>query len=259
MKAAFASVLCIAASLAHGQEIVTLDTRPGAKQGYFLARLPAGPQAVAVMFPGGGGNIRLRTEDGRIRFGPNNFVVRTRTDFVDRGVAVAIVDAPSDQQGGMDDSFRYSREHLADISAVVADLRKRLPGVPLFVIGTSRGTVSAAALGQQLAVDGVVLTSSLFVAGRRLGQQGLSGFDYASIKAPLLFVHHRQDGCAYTPYREAARLADRYPLVSVTGGSPAQSEPCEALSEHGFLGRESATVEAIVNWMTKKPYAKEIE
>jgi hypothetical protein len=30
------------------------------------------------------------------------------------------------------------------------------------------------------------------------------------------------------------------------------------MSAHGFVGRESETVEAIVNWMLKRPYATEI-
>jgi hypothetical protein len=74
----------------------------------------------------------------------------------------------------------------------------------------------------------------------------------------LLLAHHYDDGCNATPYIEAKRLAERYPLISVKGGKPAVSPPCEALSEHGFLGKEAETVEAIANWMLKKPFAKEI-
>jgi pimeloyl-ACP methyl ester carboxylesterase len=251
----------ILATVAHGQEIVSLQARPGVTQSYLLVNTPQPPQAVAVLFPGGGGNIRLRAEGGQIRFGPNNFLVRARTEFVARGAVAAVMDAPSDQQNGMPDVFRMSEQHYTDVSAIVADLRKRFPGTPLFLVGTSRGTVSAAALGKRMgkSVDGVVLTSSLFLAGSGArGQAGLSGFDFASIEAPLLFVHHTQDGCGVTPYQAARRLADRYPLISVSGGLPPQSEPCEALSTHGYLGKESETVEAIVNWMLKKPYSSEI-
>ena len=262
MKSLLAAILGIVVPLAYGQEIVTLQTRPGATQSYFLARAPQSPQAVAVLLPGGGGNIRLRTEDGQIRFGPNNFVVRTRTEYINRGVVAAIVDAPSDQQTGMADEFRLGEQHHTDISAMVEDLKKRFPGIPVFLVGTSRGTISAAALGKRMgkSVDGVVLTSTVFLpsSGRR-SQPGLSGFDFSSIAAPLLFVHHVDDGCGVTPYYAAKRLADRYPLVSVTGGQPPQSEPCEALSAHGYLGKEDETVEAIVNWMLKKPYRNNID
>jgi len=102
----------------------------------------------------------------------------------------------------------------------------------------------------------VVLTSTVFRSSRR--DAGLSGFDYSVIKAPLLFVHHREDACSVTPYQEASRLAGKYPLISVSGGLPPQSDPCEALSAHGYLGKETDTVEAIVNWMLNKPYRGEI-
>ena len=71
-------------------------------------------------------------------------------------------------------------------------------------------------------------------------------------------VHHREDGCRFTPYSEARRLADKYPLISVSGGKSPESGPCEALSAHGYLGKEDETVEAIVNWMLQKPYRLDI-
>ncbi len=242
------------------QEIISLRTRDGVTQSILLEREPTKPVAVALLFPGGGGNIRLRNDGGQIRFGPNNFLVRSRGEFVKNGVIAVVFDAPSDQQSGMDDNFRLGDQHSVDVAAVIADLKKRFPSLPFFAVGTSRGTVSAASIGRRMPdiLAGTVLTASLFLPGKRAGQQGLSGFDFSSIKSRVLFAHHTQDGCNYTPYRDAAALAERFALISVSGGQPAQSAPCEALSEHGFQGRESGTVEAIVNWMLDKPYRKEI-
>lgn len=259
---ALATLLVTAATAARAQEIVTLPTRDGVTQSFLLTLPPDGkPAAAAILFPGGGGNINLRTEAERPAFSPNNFLVRTRDEFARHGIAAAVVDAPSDQQSGMSDAFRSGSDHARDIGVVLADVKKRFPGLPVYVVGTSRGTVSAAYVGRVLGTDvtGVVLTSSVYRAnpGRR-GQAGLSGFDFADIKTPLLLAHHYDDGCNVTPYSEAKSLADRYPLISVRGGKPAISQPCEALSEHGFLGREPQTVEAIANWMLKKPFAKEI-
>jgi len=150
------------------------------------------------------------------------------------------------------------------MAAVVTDLKARVPGAPVFLVGTSRGTVSAAAVGARLgdAVAGVVLTSSMFrPAGPRSTEPGpgLSRFDFKSLKVPALIVHHREDTCGSTPYVEAHLLAKRFPLISVKGGLPPQSSPCEALSAHGYLGKEPETIEAIVGWMLGKPYRKEIE
>jgi pimeloyl-ACP methyl ester carboxylesterase len=178
----------------------------------------------------------------------------------------SFVDAPSDMKAGwgMTDEFRLGEEHTIDIAAVVGDLRKRVPSLPIFLIGTSRGTISAASLGARFEtpIDGVVLTSTMFrAAGGKSNEPGpgLSRFDFARIKAPLLFVHHVSDQCASTPYGEAARLAEKYPLITVFGGAPPQSGPCDPFSAHGFFGKERETVEQIVNWLLKKPFEHEIK
>jgi Serine aminopeptidase, S33 len=250
---------------AAAQEIVTLATRPGVTQAFFTARLPQNPQAIAVLFPGSGGLIRLRQEKDQIKFGQNNFLVRSRGEFVQRGVVTIILDAASDYQTGwgMSDEFRLSKDHFTDASAVVADLGKRFPGLPLFLIGTSRGTISGAALGARIGpgLSGVVLTSTVFrPAGAKSKEPGpgLSGFDFSTIKVPVLFVHHVSDQCGSTPYGDAARLADKYPLISVFGGRAAESGPCDPFSAHGYFGKESETVEEIVNWMLKKPFREEV-
>jgi hypothetical protein len=248
------------------QEIVVLPTRPQITQSYFLARVPQAPQAVAVLFPGSGGTIELRHENGQVKFAGGNFLVRSRVEFVNRNVVTAIVDAPSDQQGGwgMTDEFRLGGEHFTDISAVIADLNKRFPTLGIFLIGTSRGTISAAALGARFRerIAGVVLTASMFrEAGRNSKEPGpgLSRFDFATIPIPVLFAHHVSDQCRFTPYGDAARLSEKYPLITVWGGPPPQSGPCDARSQHGFLGKESETVEQIVNWMVKKPFQHEVK
>jgi len=256
---------CSSSAIAQ-QEIVTLPTRAGVTQSYFLTSIPKNLHALAVLFPGSGGLIHLRTENGKPRFNQGNFLVRSRAEFVKRGVAAAILDVPSDQQSGwgMSDEFRLGDAHFNDMSAVIEDLEKRFPGLPLFLVGTSRGTISAAALGARLGqrAAGAVLTSTMFFQTPRNSKepgQGLSQFDFSTIKVPLLFVHHVSDQCVSTPYGDAARLSDRYPLITVFGGSSPTSGPCDAFSQHGFLGKESETVEEIVNWMLKKPMREEVK
>jgi hypothetical protein len=258
-RLAIAWVLLLPFGAPSAEDIVTLSTRGGVTQSYLLSVPEAGKtRAVAVLFAGGSGNTDLERESARAVLDRGNFLVRSRRLLAAAGVAAAVMAAPSDRASGMDDHFRLDEAHAEDIGKVVADLRKRYPGLPVFLVGTSRGTLSAASAGRRLgnAVDGVVLTATLFLATRQ--QPGLSRFDFGSIPSPLLFVHHTDDGCATTPYSAAKRLSGRYPLVTVSGGLPPQSKPCEAMSEHGFLGREAATIEAITNWMLKQPYNREI-
>ena len=254
------------ATLAHAQEIVTLPTRPGVTQSYFLAGVPKNRQAIVVLFPGSGGLIRLRTESEQIKFSAGNFLVKNRGEFTKRTIVTAVVDAPSDKQTGwgMGDEFRLGEDHFTDISAIATDLNKRFPDLPLFLIGTSRGSISAAALAARFGaqIAGGVITSSMFrPAGRNSREPGpgLSRFDFATIKIPLLLVHHVSDQCASSPYGDAQRLSDKYPLISVLGGLPPTSDPCEPSSQHGYYGKESETVEEIVNWMLKKPFRNRVE
>jgi hypothetical protein len=252
-----------AALPSNAQEIITLQTRPGVTLSFFVAHMGGRkPEAVALLLAGGGGNINLRREQGQIRFQQGNFLPRSRREFIRNGVLPVILDNPSDQQAGegMSDGFRAGPAHAIDVRAVAAEMKTRHPGLPVFVVGTSRSTVSAAHLGAALEgeIAGVILTSSLFFRDVRARFPELAGFNWSKVKVPLLFVHHRDDGCGATPYFEAERLARRFPLVSVSGGKPAQSGPCEPLSQHGFFGKEAETVDAIAAWMLGKPFAKEI-
>ena len=261
LRRAWTVVLLAATFSASAEEIVTVSARKGETQSYLLMHNAPPPKAVALMFPGGEGLMRLHNEGGSVKFFQGrNFLVRTRGMFRDAEVAVAIVDSPSDQQrAGMDDGFRTGRAHVEDIAAVVKDLRARFSGAKIFLIGTSKGTLSAAYVGRALGetVDGVILTSSVFYGGR--SGFGLSGFNFGAIKAPALFVHHVYDACRFCPYRDAESLSRTFPLISVSGGKPAESDPCEPLAAHGYFGKEAETVAAIKSWMLARPFPKTVD
>jgi hypothetical protein len=234
-------------------EVVTLRTRGEVRQAYLLLAVPA-PQAVALLFPGGDGVVdleRLRTTPPGER---GNFLVRSRELLRSPELAVAVLDAPSDRhEHGMDDGFRAGADHRADVAAVVADLRARFPGARLYLVGTSRGTVSAAHLAASLGgeIDGVVLSSTVLRATR--GGSGLDGFDLGSVHVPLLLVHHAADACPACPYDRALALSRHHPLVTVRGGTPDASDPCGPLSAHGYHGREAGTAAAIRSFLLGRP------
>jgi hypothetical protein len=255
----------LACTAAFAQEpergIVTIPTRPGVTQSFFIAGMgDVKPEAVALIYSGGHGLIRLRMEGGQPKFQGGNFVIRARREFIRNGVLPVLVDVPSDERTGVPDGYRRSDKQVADARAVLAEVRKRIPDLPVFILTTSRSTISGAYLGRALGAEeiaGVVLTSSMIVPGP--GWESLAGFNFKSVKTPLLFVHHRGDGCAATLYPSLARAADGFTLISVKGGKPPESGPCDPFAAHGYFGKEAETVDAIAAWMLKKPFAKEIE
>lgn len=122
------------------------------------------PKAAIILFAGGHGGLQI-SQDGSFGWGKGNFLVRTRQLFADQGLLVVVVDAPSDHQSNPYlGSFRQSPEHAADIKAVIAWLRTQAK-IPVWLVGTSRGTQSAAYIATQLnsqeGPNGLVLTSTI--------------------------------------------------------------------------------------------------
>ena len=72
-------------------------------------------------------------------------------------------------------------------------------------------------------------------------------------------VHGMSDSCRTTPYYAARTLSEKYPLISVHGGAPPASGPCDPFSAHGYYGKEEATVGAIVDWMLGQTLAVETD
>ena len=75
------------------------------------------------------------------------------------------------------------------------------------------------------------------------------------VGVPTLIVSHRRDGCAITPASDGAALkakftaSPRAELKLLDGGLPPKSDPCEAMSQHGFLGIEKEAVGAIASFV----------
>src|SRR5262245_17033578 len=252
-----AAAICWAAVLgpAHADpQLVAIQTPRGVKQAFLLIR-PAKPAASVILFAGGHGALGL-TSASSMRWGARNFLVRSRDKFVAHNFAVAVIDAPSDRSRGMDRGFRMSSAHASDIAAV-ADYLKREIGAPVWLVGTSRGTLSAAAgaiMGRN--IDGLVLTSTV-TRSRPRGKiaqnrhDSVTDMSLSRIVVPTLIMAHRHDGCDVTPAADAPLLkqrltnASRVEIVLLDGGAPPQSDPCEARSQHGFLGIEEKAVNAI--------------
>lgn len=217
------------------EEVIALPTRPGVTQSILFTAVTH-PAASVILFPGSLGRLGTRN---------TNFLVRVAPDFAAQGFNVAIADTPSDQPNGMPDGFRTGAAHAEDIGAAVTFLRQRA-AVPVWLVGTSRGTISAASLGAQLGpsrVAGVVLTSTVWAQ-----------VSPDQLRVPTLLVHNRDDGCKETQYDFAPLTLSRLTaapvkeLITVSGGK-LRSTPCEALSQHGFYGIEDQVVPPIAAWI----------
>ena len=222
-----------------------------------------------VLLPGGPGYAALDAKGcaGKLK---GNSLVRSRELFHRAGFVTALVDAPSDHRGGDGlGGFRMSPQHAEDIGKVIAFLRERTK-LPVWLVGTSRGTISAVNAASRLtgpaAPDGLVLTSPI-TSGRVGGYkawvaQTVFSAKLDAIRMAVLVVAHAADTCIRTPPSLAGSIlartnGAREQAVIVKGagsGKGVSVEACEGRSPHGFIGQEAEVAAGIARFVRGGTY-----
>lgn len=202
-----------------------------------------------VLLPGHPGIMKIESaESYRLK---GNFLIRSRRFWLDRETLVLSVDAPSDEWNDFSGRFRAGPRYAEDIRALAGEIEKAYGKLPLVLVGTSEGSVSAYHAARALGPDKlkVIFSSSLFENASN--SPGLASLDFDGFEAPMLWVHHADDPCRWTPYWQARRHAEktRSPLLTVRSTDAGRGNPCEAFSQHGFVGAEQETVRAMKRWV----------
>jgi len=246
---------------ASSESLVKVESRPGVAQKFILIK-PDKPIAAVILFAGGHGGLRLSSLFGKpgMQWGSKNFLVRTRKLFADHGFMVAVIDAPPDRMK-MNAIWRISQKHAQDILSVIRTLKKE-SDIPVWVVGTSMGTFSApnAAIRLNSEVDGLVLTSTITRSSKNWKiysshPNGVIDMSLQNITVPTLIVSHKNDKCILTPASDSDRLKERFEkskgvkILLFNGGKRPISDPCKALSAHGFYGIEKEVVDSIVQFI----------
>lgn len=255
-------------------EIVTLKTHGKTTTPISIAMPPeSAPQdgrMVLVLLPGGPGYMALDAK-GCARKLEGNSLVRSTKIFNAAGFVTVLMDAPSDHRGedGLG-GFRLSAQHAEDIGKVIAEMRERTKQ-PVWLIGTSRGAISAANAASRLsgpaAPDGLVLTSPVTsgkVGGRKAWvAQTAMGARLEDIKMPVLVVAHAADKCIRTPPSMAGQIAARTngvreQTIVVSGGTGSRGgvsvDACQGRTPHGFIGQEAEVAAGIVRFIRGGKY-----
>ena len=247
-------IVGLAAPLGAAEQVVSVPTRPGVTEKILLIRPQGPPAASVVLFVGGPGKAGLKMPWPTGHRG-GNFLFRSADRFVQDGLLVAVIDTPSDHPDGLWD-WRTGQDHAADIAAVIAALRAEVKA-PVWLIGTSMGTLSAASAAARLKTGGpdrIVLTSSV-TERTRWSEETVGTVRLQDIAVPVLIVHHAHDGCRASPYAGAEALMDRlrnsakHEFMAFDGGAAPRSDPCEPFAQHGYLGIENKVADAIAAWI----------
>jgi hypothetical protein len=186
---------------------------------------PASPRASVILMPGGSGAINPG-EHGEINGLKGNQLVRTRSAYAARGLAVLVVDAGTDLSSAV--------QYMAAI--------KR----PVTVVATSRGTQRAAeGIARGARPDALVLTSGFLSAESGGGSNVMSIIGSPSALPRTLVIHHRNDGCKVTapagvdPF---VKWSGGRARVAWLNGGRNDGDPCEARGYHGFNGLDGQVV-----------------
>lgn len=242
-------LVCSVVAHADGQAF-KVPTRPGVETSVYW-EAQDGAKATVFLFTGGNGGFG-KVVDGKPT--SRNFLARSVALFLADGFNVAIFGLPSDTPA-LDYSDRVNEKHLADVRAALEFVRSKSPA-PIWLVGTSRGTISATyvAIGStgDPGIAGLVLTSSVTAYKK---QGAVPTQNLAALKLPVLVVHHAKDACPICqPYEvdwimKGLKNAAVKKSVLVTGGVNPSGDVCEALHYHGFIGQEKEVVDLMANWM----------
>jgi pimeloyl-ACP methyl ester carboxylesterase len=225
--------------------LVRYATRPGVEVKVFRVPRP-GATAALLLIPGGRGGLGS-VAGGQP--GSKNFLVRSRDLFAAAGFDVTIFGLPTDRSG-LSAQDRLGPEHMQDLRAVARAIRTET-GLPVWLVGTSMGTVSATAAALTLGPEelaGVVLTSSI-TSPAKTG--AVTRQDLPAVRVPVLVLHHARDACSACVPSQAAGIAGELKnaparrFVLAEGGGGVEGDPCEPLHYHGFMGMEREAVEII--------------
>jgi hypothetical protein len=253
--------------------IITVTTRPGITVPLMITdNSNNAAVATLILFTGGTGVLglsngswgtsqtQLMTHDTDSN---SNFLVRQRNNFAVQGFNIILVDVPSDQDAVAgytpNPSFRKSSKHQTDIAKVIAYARTTF-SVPVWLVGTSRGSTSAAK-GALIATqrpmltgpDGFVLTSTIV----NDDPDNVLDMPLKDIALVAMMVADFGDICSLTPYTgvfEIARHLQASPdfrgkVVTNTTDPVDPSDDCNASGYHGFSNAEGKVVSPIGAWI----------
>jgi len=221
------------------------------------------PVAVLILLPGGNGDIHLTPAGagGTLDINSNNFLTRSRWLFAGHDFYVLTLDAASDYLLTTDvlTGHQGDADHVSDVEAVIQYARTTYPGLPVWLVGTSRGTAGAfvaASAGPPVGPDGLVFSSAINDVTSPPDPDSLLSASLSSITVPVLLVNDAGNTCTNTlpsgdsGVKKALTGAPVVDIINIpAGGLLPLTDNCHALSDHGYFGRERIAVQKISNWI----------
>ena len=203
-------------------------------------------KAVVLLYPGGGGVLRLKDDGSTAN---THTFVRSKDEWTKFGIVAVLVDTPYGLGDGRGHS-RSTRDHQQRIKNVISYYKEKF-NLPIWLFGHSMGTVSVSEFAnggrdQFQMIDGVIIAGTY----RTVAMDGDG-------KLPVLAMHHAQDGCVSTPISASEAVINARPkdsraqLILIDGGVSV-GDVCGAMAYHGFNQKEDELVKDAAGFILNK-------
>lgn len=243
-----AAIIACAVALPAAAQAVVSDIPAAGGSERLLYTGPANPRAIVFMFAGGDGTVAFNVAN-QIAHMNSNFLLRTQPLWLAQGLAFATLGSTSSLMGK-----RQTQAYAETIGRAVDFVRGRA-NAQVWLVGTSMGSIAAANGAAHLPgrIAGVVFTSSVAAPNRASGETVFDS-DLGAIAVPALIVANRGDTCpsagpGFAPQILAALARSPRKEIIYVESHELRSDPCEALSPHGYLGIEAEIVQRIADWI----------
>ena len=249
---------------AQGPQAITIDSNLTVKLRPYAPIYKIQPFASVVLLTGGNGVLNLNGA-GDIRDSQGNFLIRSARRFLNARLNVAMLDSePAFAAPNGLTNQRLTQAHADHLAQVIATVRNQWPGKPVWLVGTSNGTLSvfnaAARLTGAALPSGIALTSTVTKSdpAGEMGHVLGTSPSLASITVPTFVMAHEKDSCFVTPPGDAVTIYNgltglapaKKGSAMIKGGLPNIAvTACGAFHHHGYNGVEQAAVTAIVEFI----------
>jgi hypothetical protein len=211
---------------------------------------PEKPATATIVYLAGGNGqqgIKEGMTEARGTFGANVMAPLAKATF-----NVVIVDTPYPLLGNnMWISSRSENDHLDRIESVVKFYKARLKA-PIWLFGQSNGSATVAAFINKSSENRQLLSGAVLSSSRNEVKLD------SDVELPMVFLHHKSDGCKITTYDSAMANYEKFKkmnkaetkFVTIQGGSE-KGGPCTAEGHHMYFDAHQEATAAIEKSLTK--------
>ena len=168
-------------------------------------------KAVVVFIPGGDGFIKLNqaVPSSKVRGITKVVAMLTDPSVTSGTLSAAFLPSPYSLGTAHYPPARFSEEHIKRVVSVLKEIKEKTKK-PIWLYGHSNGTISTFEVFNYLQAKAEDdLLAGLIVSGSRnvirLPEK---------INKPVLFIHHKDDGCEDTPYSDAYKHYEKLKAIN---------------------------------------------